>query len=103
VFNVTGRERIDYIDIIREIRRVTGARCAIVRIPFVIFYALLTLYAVFDRDPPFTAAQLKALTAGDEFEVTDWERIFSVKATTFADAVQETFSDPVYSRVVLKF
>lgn len=61
------------------------------------------MYAWFDRDPPFTAAQLQALTAGDEFEVIDWERIFGVRATSLREAVGETFGDPVYSRVQLDF
>nr|WP_230946944.1 NAD(P)-dependent oxidoreductase [Burkholderia stagnalis] len=103
VYNISGRERVDYIDLIREVRRAVRARCAIVRIPYRLFHALLTIYAWFDRDPPFTAAQLRALTAGDEFEVIDWERIFGVRATSLREAVGETFGDPVYSRVQLDF
>ena len=102
-FNITGLERVNYIDIIRQIKRATRARCAIVRIPYGLFYALLKIYAVFDKDPPFTTDQLKALTAGDEFEVIDWEDIFSVRATPFAQAIDETFNDPVYSPIALKF
>jgi len=102
-FNISGREKVDYIDIIRQIKRATKARCAIVRIPYGLFYVLLKIYALFDKNPPFTAAQLKALTAGDEFEVIDWEGIFGIKATSFANAVDETFNDPVYSRIALEF
>lgn len=103
VFNITGRERVDYIDIIRQIKRATGARCVIMKIPYGAFHALLKVWALFDRNPPFTADQLKALTAGDEFEVIDWEAIFGVRATPFAKAVDETFNTPVYSNVVLEF
>lgn len=102
-FNISGLERVDYIDIIREIKRATRARCAIIRIPYGLFYVLLKIYALFDRDPPFTADQLKALTAGDEFEVIDWERIFGIRATPFARAINETFNDPTYSQVALEF
>ena len=102
-FNITGLERVDYIDIIRQIRRATKARCTIVRIPYGLFYVLLKIYALFDKNPPFTADQLKALTAGDEFEVIDWEGIFHIKATSFSNAMDETFNDPVYSQIALEF
>jgi nucleoside-diphosphate-sugar epimerase len=102
-FNITGLERVDYIDIIRQIKRSTKARCAIVRIPYALFYVLLKIYALFDKNPPFTADQLKALTAGDEFEVIDWEGIFRIKATSFSNAMDETFNDPVYSQIALEF
>ncbi|MCX4140329.1 NAD-dependent epimerase/dehydratase family protein [Paraburkholderia sp. SEWSISQ10-3 4] len=103
VFNITGLEQVDYIDIIRQIKAATNARCAIVRIPYGLFYVLLKVYALFDKNPPFTADQLKALTAGDEFEVIDWEGIFQIKATPFAKAMHETFNDPMYSQIALEF
>lgn len=102
-FNISGLERVDYIDIIRQIKRATHARCAIIKIPYSLFYVLLKIYAVFDKNPPFTADQLKALTAGDEFEVIDWERIFGIRATPFANAMDETFNDPTYSHIALEF
>jgi nucleoside-diphosphate-sugar epimerase len=103
VFNITGREKVDYIDIIREIKRATQARATILKIPYGLFYALLKAWAVFDKNPPFTADQLKALVAHDEFELIDWPGIFQVKPTPFAAAIQETFNDPVYGKVVLEF
>ncbi len=103
LFQISGLECIDYIDIIREIRRAVGARCLIVKIPVGLFGLLLRLWALFDKNPPFTADQLQALTAGDEFTVIDWPRIFSIAPTPFATAVQETFGHPIYSKVVLKF
>jgi uncharacterized protein YbjT (DUF2867 family) len=102
-YNISGLERIDYIDIIRGIRQATGARSMIVKIPVGLFGALLKTWALFDRNPPFTADQLKALVAHDEFEVIDWPRIFGVTATPFAKALDETFNDPAYGRVVLAF
>jgi nucleoside-diphosphate-sugar epimerase len=102
-YNISGLEKVDYIDIIREIKRATRARCMILKIPYGLFYVLLKIYAVFDRDPPFTADQLKALTAGDEFEVIDWEGIFGIRATRFDKAIHETFNDPTYSQIALEF
>lgn len=103
VFNITGLEKVDYIDIIRQIKAATGAGAWIVKIPYGLFYLLLKVWALFDKDPPFTAAQLKALVAHDEFEVIDWPGIFGVRATPFAEAIHETFNHPEYSRVVLEF
>lgn len=101
--NISGLERIDYVDIIRTIRDRIGARTVLVHIPVAVFSTLLKLWGVFDRNPPFTADQLGALIAGDEFEVTDWPSMFDVRPTPFADAVEETFNDPRYSRVELSF
>lgn len=103
VFNISGHEKVDYVDIIREIKRATRSRTPIVHIPYGLFYALLWIWALFDRNPPFTTQQLAALSAKDEFEVIDWPGIFGVASTTFKDAVEETFNDARYSNVVLEF
>lgn len=103
VFNISGHEKIDYIDIIRTIKRTTKATALILRIPYSVFYFLLWLWSQFDRNPPFTTQQLAALIARDEFEVIDWPTIFGVTCTPFATAIEETFNHPVYGRVVLEF
>ncbi len=103
VFNISGHEKVDYIDIIREIKRATRASAAIVKIPYSLFHGLLWLWALFDRNPPFTTQQLAALVAKDEFEVIDWPGKFGVRCTPFAEAMEETFRHPVYSKVVLEF
>ncbi|RMC99273.1 NAD-dependent epimerase/dehydratase family protein [Aquitalea palustris] len=103
VFNISGREKIDYVDIIRAIRKAVAARTMLLHIPYGLFYVLLKIWALFDRNPPFTADQLKALVAHDEFEVIDWPTIFQVTPTPFSQAVDATFNDPQYSRVVLDF
>lgn len=103
VLNISGMEKVDYIDIIREIRRATRARTMLIHIPVGFFAILLKTWALFDRNPPFTADQLKALVAHDEFEVIDWPGLFGVRPTPFAAAIEETFTDPLYSKVVLKF
>jgi nucleoside-diphosphate-sugar epimerase len=102
-YNISGQEKIYYIDLMRTVRDVCGARAVIVTIPYRIFWALLKLYALFDHDPPFTTKQLEALIAPDIFEVIDWPRIFGVKATPLRTALEQTYCDPVYSKVVLEF
>ena len=103
VCNISGHEKVDYIDIIRTIKAATGARALILKIPYSLFRFLLWLWALFDRNPPFTTQQLAALVADDEFEVIDWPGIFKVRATPFRAAIDETFNHPVYSAVALEF
>ena len=102
-FNITGREEIDYIDIIRTIKKVKGIKTPIVKIPYSLFYALMKGYAVFSKNPPFTTQQLEALVADDKFELIPWWEIFSVEPTPFEKAMHETFNDPTYGHVVLEF
>ena len=103
VFNISGHEKIDYIAIIRAIKKTTKGGAYILRIPYGMFYFLLWLWSRFDSNPPFTTQQLAALVARDEFEVIDWPGIFGVTYTDFDEAIDETFNHPVYSRVVLEF
>jgi nucleoside-diphosphate-sugar epimerase len=103
IYNISGLEKIDYIDIIQEIKRASRSSAIIVKIPYAAFYAILWLWGLFDKNPPFTTQQLKALVAKDEFEVIDWPGIFGVNYTPFAKAIDETFNDPAYSGVVLEF
>ncbi len=103
IYNISGHEKVDYIDIIREIKRATNAGTFILKIPYGLFYALIWVWGLFDKNPPFTTQQLAALSTKDEFEVIDWPGIFGVPITPFAKAIDETFNDPVYSKVVLEF
>lgn len=103
IFNITGREKIDYIDIIRCIKKAVKAKTLLVKIPYSLFYLLLKIWAIFDKNPPFTADQLKALVAHDEFEVIDWPSIFAIEATPFSEAINQTFNHPTYSKITLEF
>jgi nucleoside-diphosphate-sugar epimerase len=103
IYNISGHEKINYIDMISEIKRVTRAKTLIMCIPYSFFYALLWLWELFDKNPPFTTQQLAALSAKDEFEVIDWPGIFGVPCTTFKTALDETFNDPRYCDIVLVF
>lgn len=103
VYNISGHEKIDYIDMIRVIKNAVKAKCFILPIPFSLFYGLLWIWALFDRNPPFTTQQLVALSAKDEFEVIDWPTIFDTSYTPFSKAVDETFNDQQYGQVVLDF
>ena len=102
-YNITGQERIDYIDMIRAVKKATGARARIVTIPYRLFWLLLKANTLWDKNPAFTPKQLEALVTPDVFEVIDWPGIFKVRATPLAKALEQTFNDPIYSRIVLQF
>ena len=91
------------MDIIRAIKRATGARARIVHIPYWAFWSLLKAYGLAKWDAPFTTKQLRALVTPDEFELIPWWDIFGVQATPFAQAVAETFGPNPYAHIVLEF
>ncbi|MDE1164231.1 MAG: NAD-dependent epimerase/dehydratase family protein [Pseudomonas sp.] len=103
IYNISGHEKVDYIDIIREIKKATHATTVIMKIPYGLFYALIWTWSLFDKNPPFTTQQLQALSAKDEFEVIDWPSLFNVPCTSFSNALNETFNDPMYSKYILEF
>lgn len=102
IYDIVGDTRIDYVDIIRTIKRVKRLHTAIIHIPYGLFSLLLKFYAVFSREPPFTADQLKALTAGDDFRGVDTQTVFGVRQTPFEDAIRESYCDARYSNILLK-
>ena len=101
VYDVVGAHRIDYVDIIRLIKKVKGLKTLIVHIPVGLFRALLKTYAAFSAKPPFTADQLDALSAGDDFKGVDTEKVFGFRQTPFEEAIRESYCDPRYSQVLV--
>lgn len=103
VYDISGLETVDYVELIHALRRACGARTRIVHIPYRLFWLLLKTWALFDRDPPFTTHQLEALVIPETFPVIPWDRIFGVPATPLQRALEQTFQHPQYSKVVLRF
>lgn len=103
IYNITGMERIDYIDLIRLVKDAVRSRARIQKVPYTLFSILLRTNALFDKNPPFTSKQLEALVTPDVFEVIDWPAIFKVRATPLKEALETTFRDPTYSDVALDF
>lgn len=102
-YNITGLEKIDYIDLIRLLRQVIGARTCLLKIPLPLFHLLLRTASLFMANPPFTGKQLDALCTPDEFEVIDWPALFNVPATPLQTALEETFHDPRFSSIEMEF
>jgi nucleoside-diphosphate-sugar epimerase len=102
VYDIVGAHRVDYVDIVRTIKRAKGLRTRIVHIPFRLFRGLLKIYALFSRSPPFTADQLEALAAGDEFRGVDTNAVFGFSQTPFEQAIRESYCHPLYSNVLVE-
>ncbi len=102
-YDITGLEKVSYLSLMRQLRRAVAACTWIIHLPIPLFGILLQLWALVSRQPAFTRSQLKALTAGDEFEVIDWPAIFSVTPTPLAEALRITYQDPRFSKVEMPF
>ena len=102
-FDITGLEKVSYLSLMRQLRQAVNARTWIIHLPIPLFGLLLQLWALISRQPAFTRSQLKALTAGDEFELIDWPGIFSVTPTSLAEALRVTYQDPRFSQVEMPF
>jgi len=102
IFDIVGEEEITYIDIIRAIKKVKKLSTLIICIPVPLFRLLLKLYALLVKNPPFVADQLEALMAGDYFTGDDIRATFGFSPTPFMKALEETFTHPIYSQVVLE-
>jgi nucleoside-diphosphate-sugar epimerase len=102
-YNISGQERVDYIDLIRLVQEESGARTKILRLPYLAFWILLRAYMMLDTNPPFTTQQLAALVLPEVFEVIDWPSIFDVRATPLREAMHETFNNSEFSHIALDF
>jgi nucleoside-diphosphate-sugar epimerase len=102
-FNISGQETLPYVDLIRAVKDATRSSTHIVHIPYRAFWALLRIYALVNKDPPFTTRQLEALVIPETFEVIEWPAIFGIRATPLKEALHETFRHPVNSKVALEF
>jgi nucleoside-diphosphate-sugar epimerase len=102
-YNISGQERITYIDLIGAVRQSVDSRARIQKIPYSVFWLLLKTYSLFNSNPPFTTKQLEALVTPDVFEVIDWPKLFNVPSTSLKAALSETFRDPVFSQIALEF
>ena len=101
VFNIIGHERIMFVDLLKEIRRVTGARCVLLPLPLAFFRVALRIQLLLLRKAIFTVEQLDALTAGDDFPVDDWPGVFGVPVTSFRDAATRVYTTDDDLRVKL--
>jgi len=102
-YDITGLEKVSYLCLMRQLRRVVNAHTIFIHLPIPLFGFLLQLWAQISRQPAFTNSQLKALTAGDEFDLIDWPGIFSVRPTPLGEALRITYQDKRYASIQMPF
>lgn len=95
-YNIIGKEEIYFIDLLKTIVKTKNLKRMYLKIPIPVFVYLLRLYAFLTGKPPFIKDQLTALTAGDQFPVTDWNKEFSVPYTPFKEALEEMQKSKYY-------
>jgi uncharacterized protein YbjT (DUF2867 family) len=100
-YDLVGSERVDYIDIIRLIREAKGLKTPLLHVPVQLFSLALRAYSLFSSQPPFTASQLKALTAGDDFSGVDIQDTFGFRPTGIKAGLLETFRDSRYADIAV--
>ena len=102
-YDISGLEKINYIDLMSMIKYFSKSKTIFIFLPIQLFDFLLKIWSFVSPNPAFTSSQLKALTAGDEFEIIDWPNIFSIKNTPLKEALEITFGDQKYSKVFIPF
>jgi nucleoside-diphosphate-sugar epimerase len=102
-YDISGLERLTYGRLIEAIHRIVKPRARLIHIPYSLFWALLWTYALVSKNPPFTTKQLEALVIPETFPVIDWPRTFGIKSTPLEKALEETYLDDAYGRIVLHF
>ena len=103
IYDITGLEKINYVDLMYMIKYQSRSKTIFIFLPIKLFDFLLKIWSFVSPNPAFTSSQLNALTAGDEFEIIDWPKIFSVKNTPLKEALEITFANEMFSRVLIPF
>ena len=102
-FDISGLEKIDYTDLMLLIRNLARSKTFFIFLPIGVFDFFLKLWSFVSPNPAFTSSQLKALTAGDEFVIIDWPKIFSIKNTPLKEALDITFRNKLYGNILIPF
>lgn len=102
-YNIIGLEKVDYIDIICQIKCSMCVCILLLYIFYCLFCLLLRIWVLFDCDLLFIVVQLQVLVVYDEFEVIDWFLIFNVRLMFFVQVIDVIFNDFEYGDIVLEF
>ena len=92
--DLIGNEQIYFLDLLKIIKRKRKISCLLMPLPLGLFTFLVKTWGMIFGKAPFVKDQILALTAGDFFELSNWEAEFNVKYTPFDKAFDEiTASD----------
>jgi nucleoside-diphosphate-sugar epimerase len=94
--NIIGQEKINFIDLLKIIAKEKKLHRLFLPLPIPIFLFLLKIHSIIMRKKPFIPDQLKALTAGDDFPVTAWDKTFGIPYTPFRKGIKKMLASPNY-------
>lgn len=100
-YNLIGKERIYFINLLRIIRKQKNKKTIFIKLPIPIFSFLFNIYNFLKGKKPYVPEQLSALTAGDIFPLEDWESEFEVKYTPFKEGIRKMLESPYYNHTKL--
>ena len=103
IYDISGLEKINYIDLMSLLKYFSESKTIFIFLPIKLFDFFLKIWSFVSPNPAFTSSQLEALTAGDEFEIIDWPKIFSIKNTPLEEALEITFRDQLYSSISIPY
>lgn len=96
IYNIIGKERINFIDLLKIIAKKRKMHRFFLKIPIPIFLILIKTWGIITGHKPFVPDQLKALTAGDDFPLENWEKTFKIKYTSFNKGITKTINSKNY-------
>lgn len=96
VYNIIGKEKIYFIDTLKNLIKAKKQKRILLTTPIPIFLLMLRLYTLITGKKPYHESQLKALMSGDIFASDDWEKKFNVKYTPFKEGIKETINSKYY-------
>ncbi|MBT3451153.1 NAD-dependent epimerase/dehydratase family protein [archaeon] len=96
IYNIIGKEKINFIDLLKIIAQERKMKRLFFKIPIPVFLFLLKIFGLLTSKKPFVPEQLTALMAGDDFPLSNWEETFKIKYTPFREAIKETINSEYY-------
>ncbi len=96
IYNIIGKEKIYFIDLLKMIRNAKNKNTLFIKIPIPLFTLMLRVYSSISGKKTLNSNQLKALSAGDIFPVDNWEKEFGIKYTKFNEGVREMINSRYY-------
>ena len=101
IYNIIGKEKIYFIDLLKMIRNAKNKNTLFIKIPISLFTLMLRVYSSISGKKTLNHNQLKALSAGDIFPVDNWEKEFGIKYTKFNEGVSEMINSRDYTHTSL--
>ena len=101
IYNIIGKEKIYFIDLLKMIRNAKNKDTLFIKIPISLFTLMLRVYSSISGKKTLNYNQLKALSAGDIFPVDNWEKEFGIKYTKFNEGVSEMINSRDYTHTSL--